>query len=62
MFFAPDFKYEEGKKCLEEMPGATGDAIRHYVKELQKHHTETEKRLKEAMEVFEGIKKFTKGY
>lgn len=60
MFYIPDLKYEEGKKCLEEMPGATGDAIRHYVAELEKHHKKTQETLDEAMEVFKGIKKFTR--
>lgn len=56
----PDYKYQNGKKHLEELDGEKGDLIRYYVQEKDKHTEALLKQIEEMREVFNGIRKFTR--
>lgn len=59
-FYTPDYRYQNGKKLLEELKGPDGELIRYYVAKNEEREKKLEAIIKEMSEVFNGIRKFTR--
>ena len=56
--YTPDYKYQQGKKLLEELENPQGDLIRYYVAENEKHANRLQEKINEMQQVFNLLKKF----
>lgn len=54
-----DHKADKAKKIIEELSGEEGELIRYYLYKKELYIEEQNKKIKEMMDVFNGISKYT---
>jgi len=54
-----DHKAEKAEKLIQELPGEEGELIRYYCSKKDSYISQQNEKIKEMMDVFNGIARFT---